>query len=80
MIYLGIGGSVIGFLLCFFVLKHVEATRVALITLVTPVSALLLGRYLNNEALRAGGSARRRSSPGCWCFSTADGGFSGGAG
>ena len=33
----------------FYVLKHVEASRVALITLITPVTALLLGQYLNNE-------------------------------
>lgn len=51
VLYLGIGGSVIGFLLYFYVLKHVEATRVALITLVTPVSALLLGHLLNAEPL-----------------------------
>ena len=49
IIYLGIFGSVMGFVLYYFVLKHVEATRVALITLVTPVSALILGRFLNNE-------------------------------
>lgn len=50
-LYLGIGGSVAGFLLYYYVLKRVEATRVALITLVTPVSALLLGQALNNEVL-----------------------------
>jgi drug/metabolite transporter (DMT)-like permease len=51
ILYLGIGGSVIGFLLYFYILKHVEATRVALITLVTPVLALLLGHFLNAEPL-----------------------------
>lgn len=49
IIYLGIVGSVVGFALYFYVLTHVQATRVSLITLITPVSALLLGALLNNE-------------------------------
>lgn len=53
IVYLGVGGSVIGFVLYFYVLRQVEATRVALITLVTPVSALLLGHLLNGEPLSA---------------------------
>ncbi len=53
IIYLAIMGSVLGFSLYFFLLNHVEASKVALITLVTPVSALLLGSWLNNEALTA---------------------------
>ncbi len=51
IIYLAIMGSVLGFSLYYFLLNHVEASRVALITLVTPVSALLLGSWLNNETL-----------------------------
>jgi len=51
--YLGIIGSVLGFALYYYVLRHVEATRVALITLVTPVIALLLGHGLNGEPLQA---------------------------
>lgn len=51
ILYLGLAGSVIGFTLYFYVLKHVEATRVALITLITPVSALFLGYRLNGEPL-----------------------------
>ena len=50
--YLGIVGSVLGFSLYYYVLRHVEATRVALITLVTPVLALLLGRMLNDEPVQ----------------------------
>jgi drug/metabolite transporter (DMT)-like permease len=42
---------VIGFALFFYILKHVSASRVSLITLITPVTALLLGRYLNGEPL-----------------------------
>ena len=54
IIYLGIAGSVLGFSLYFFLLKHVEATRVTLITLITPVLALMLGNLLNGEALNLG--------------------------
>jgi drug/metabolite transporter (DMT)-like permease len=49
ILYTGVFGSVLGFSLYFFVLKRLEATRVALITLVTPVLALLLGSWLNGE-------------------------------
>jgi len=52
IVYLGIIGSVLGFAMYYYVLRHVEATRVALITLVTPVIALLLGHGLNGEPLR----------------------------
>lgn len=51
ILYLGMIGSVMGFALYFYVLKNVDASRVALITLVTPVTALLLGNWLNGEAL-----------------------------
>lgn len=47
--YLGIFGSVLGFALYYYVIRHLEAGRVALITLVTPVLALLLGQVLNGE-------------------------------
>jgi drug/metabolite transporter (DMT)-like permease len=52
IIYLGIVGSVLGFALYYYVLRQVEATRVALITLITPVIALLLGHMLNGEPLQ----------------------------
>lgn len=51
ILYLGVGGSVAGFVLYFYVLQRLEATKVALITLVTPVSALLLGHFFNGEPL-----------------------------
>lgn len=51
IVYLGLFGSVMGFILFFYVLKHVEASKVGLIPLVTPVSALLLGGTLNNESI-----------------------------
>ena len=49
--YLGLFGSVIGFVLYFYMIKHMETGRVALITLITPVSALLLGHGFNAEAV-----------------------------
>lgn len=53
IIYLGLFGSVLGFALYYYVLREIEATRVALITLVTPVIALILGNLLNGEPLHA---------------------------
>lgn len=51
ILYLGIFGSVVGFALYYYVIKHLEASKVALITLITPVFALLLGKMLNGEAV-----------------------------
>jgi drug/metabolite transporter (DMT)-like permease len=49
IVYLGVVGSVIGFALYYYVIKHLHASRVSLITLITPVLALLLGNLLNGE-------------------------------
>lgn len=49
--YLGVFGSVIGFALYYYVIKHLDTAKVALITLVTPVIALLLGHLLNGESI-----------------------------
>ena len=49
IVYLGVFGSVIGFALYYYVIKHMETGKVALITLVTPVLALLLGSVANGE-------------------------------
>jgi drug/metabolite transporter (DMT)-like permease len=51
ILYLGVMGSAVGFALYYYVLRHVAATRAALITLVTPVTALLLGHVLNGEPI-----------------------------
>ena len=51
ILYLAIIGSVLGFLLFYYVLKRVEAMRMSLITLLTPIGALLLGHLINNEPL-----------------------------
>jgi len=59
-LYLGVFGSVAGFSLYYFLIKHISTGRVALITLITPVTALLLGMALNGERLTlnvAAGSA-----------------------
>jgi drug/metabolite transporter (DMT)-like permease len=50
-LYLGVFGSVLGFAMYFYMVKHMEAGHVALITLVTPVVALLLGHRLNHETV-----------------------------
>lgn len=50
ILYLAVFGSVLGFFLYYYILKHIDASRVALATLITPVTALLLGQLLNNES------------------------------
>jgi drug/metabolite transporter (DMT)-like permease len=50
-VYLGVVGSVLGFALYYYLIKHMEAGRIALMALVTPVLALLLGHGLNDEAV-----------------------------
>ncbi len=51
--YLSVVGTVIGFSLYYYILKHLSAGVIALITLVTPVLALLLGQGLNGETVQA---------------------------
>ena len=51
ILYLGVIATSFGFVMYFYVLKNMAATRVALITLVTPVLALLLGNSLNGETI-----------------------------
>lgn len=51
IVYLGVFGSALGFTLFFYILKKIEANKVALITLVTPVLALLIGQWLNHEVV-----------------------------
>ena len=51
IVYLGLFGSVVGFVLYYYMIKHMEAAQVALIPLVTPVLALLLGHALNAEPI-----------------------------
>ena len=49
--YLGVFGSLLGFTLFFYVLKRLSASAVSLITLITPILALLLGAIAAGEQL-----------------------------
>lgn len=51
ILYLAIIATGIGFNLYFYALHKTDASTLALITLVTPVTALLLGLYLNQETV-----------------------------
>ncbi len=53
IIYLGVMGSVIGFVSYYYVLAKLSPSTVALATLITPVSALLLGKWFNHETVSA---------------------------
>ncbi|WP_196139299.1 DMT family transporter [Aliikangiella sp. G2MR2-5] len=48
--YLGVMGSFIGFVAYYYILQQLSATTVALLTLMTPVLAILLGVFLNGES------------------------------
>jgi len=49
ILYLGVVGSALGFVLYYYLLRVTEASRVGLIPLVTPVIALFIGQWLNHE-------------------------------
>jgi len=51
IIYLGIVGSVFGAVLFYYALKRVQASTMGLLPLITPVSALLLGQWANDEVV-----------------------------
>jgi drug/metabolite transporter (DMT)-like permease len=51
ILYLGIVGSSVGFPLYFYLLKKLAPERVAIVTLITPVTALLLGAIFNDEVI-----------------------------
>jgi len=53
ILYLALFGSTLGFVLYYYVLGALQASRVALITLLTPVIALLLGHVANGETVGA---------------------------
>ncbi|BBN80901.1 membrane protein [Pseudoalteromonas sp. A25] len=52
-LYLGVIGSLLGFLAYFHVLQKLSASTVALTTLITPGFAITFGAWLNNEQLTA---------------------------
>jgi drug/metabolite transporter (DMT)-like permease len=49
--YLAVFGSVVGFIGYFYLMNAMSAANVSLITLITPVLALMLGAYLADEKL-----------------------------
>jgi drug/metabolite transporter (DMT)-like permease len=51
ILYLGVIATPIGFALYYYVLIYLSATKVALITLITPVFSLFLGYTVNHEPL-----------------------------
>jgi drug/metabolite transporter (DMT)-like permease len=51
IVYLGIFGSVFGFVMFYYALSRVQASTMALLTLITPVLALFLGHVLNAESV-----------------------------
>jgi len=53
IVYLGVMGSVIGFMAFYYALRYVSASTIALLTLITPVLALALGYWFNHEPLSA---------------------------
>lgn len=53
IVYLGAIATTVGFAAYYYVLNRLPATRVALITLITPVLSLLIGQTANHEAISA---------------------------
>ena len=51
IVYLGVMGSVVGFVSYYYVLVNLPASTVALITLMTPVIALWIGTLFNSEII-----------------------------
>lgn len=51
IVYLAIMGSLVGAALFFFILQRMSASAVALITLMTPVLAIIIGKQLADEVL-----------------------------
>lgn len=51
ILYLGVVATTLGFILYYYLLTQLETTQVALITLICPVMALLLGHMVNHELL-----------------------------
>ena len=49
MVYLAIFGSLLGYTLFFFILKRLSASVVSLVTLMTPLLAMLLGVWIADE-------------------------------
>jgi drug/metabolite transporter (DMT)-like permease len=51
ILYLSVFGSVVAFTIYFYLLKHLKATQMSLVTFIYPVLALLLGSWFLHEQL-----------------------------
>ncbi|WP_347989232.1 DMT family transporter [Methylomonas sp. AM2-LC] len=51
ILYLGIIATTLGFTWYYYILKHLPATQVAMLSLMTPLLSLLLGHTINHEPL-----------------------------
>lgn len=51
IIYLGVFGSLLGFIAYFYVLQRLSASTVSLVTLMTPIIAIMLGNQFNGEVI-----------------------------
>ncbi len=51
IIYLGVFGSLIGFIGFYYILQKLPATTVSLVTLMTPIIAMFIGSVFNNEPI-----------------------------
>lgn len=51
IVYLAVFGSLLGFSLYYFLINQISASALALVTLITPVTSLLLGSWFNHEVL-----------------------------
>ncbi len=51
--YLGIIGSIVGYTMFFYLLSHLDTTRIAVISLITPILSVLMGHAFNAEPLNA---------------------------
>lgn len=51
IVYLAVFGSLLGFTLYFFLLSEMSPTSLSLVTLITPITALYIGYWVNAEIL-----------------------------
>lgn len=49
IVYLAVVGTLIGFSFYYYLVKTIEASQVALINLITPVTSLMIGHWFNHE-------------------------------
>ena len=54
IVYLGVLGSVVGFAMYYYIIRHMSSASVALILVITPLLALLMGKLFNAEQLPPG--------------------------